>query len=854
MSDEYPRFLTVAVGAQVPYDPTFTEEVQKAAHLVSEAFSAFRGSVEILGDDSTAHRTAMETWLGEWGGHPQRGEIIYWTGHGRSDGDTDYYLGLGNSTYLDETDSLSHDYLAKALRRHQDARKSAATEVDGASWLVLVVDACDSYVGVPLLARKFPIEDQPDNLLILSTGVRAGEVFAGAFAVKLASKLKEVTGNQAKGISVNELFLDRMGADVVPAGHIRTSNAVLVPRHAEPLAGTLEAIRSLEEYLGAASPELRNHFYAKARGAEQNEPGWYFVGRSEERATVANWLDEAPSGMLIITGDPGTGKSALIGRVLLSMDPVLEDRLIANRLLVEERHLRPQWPGVEAVIHLRGARLEDTVRAITTAFKMKTDRPKRVAARIAAKAASLGPRTIVVDALDEAADPAGIAAFLTDVASRPGVRVIVGTRARAAHPEAVDLMDALGTASAETVTLQHSTELDRRRYTYWRLSRSGLTLGSVNRLATEIARKFDSLLVIRMVLAEIAADPTLTADPYEALAVLRGGADQVYQHMLQRIAAAKPASALALRALAFAHGMGIPRDNRVWETAATTLGRLEDRPTRVNDDDLSWVLQHLPAYVLEDSAEGSAVYRLAHQTLTDYLLTGAPSDLADRLDRELASALLGLTPYSVYLAAESMSVVGPEHPDTLTAQANLAASYRQAGRTTDAITILEKVAADRVRILGPEHPDTLTAQANLAASYWQAGRTTDAITILETVAADRVRILGPEHPGTLTAQANLAASYRQAGRATDAITIEEKVAAETVRILGPEHPDTLTAQANLAASYRQAGRTTDAITIEEKVAAETVRILGPEHPDTKRAAEAVERWADSDRRRHASGE
>ena len=31
------------------------------------------------------------------------------------------------------------------------------------------------------------------------------------------------------------------------------------------------------------------------------------------------------------------------------------------------------------------------------------------------------------------------------------------------------------------------------------------------------------------------------------------------------------------------------------------------------------------------------------------------------------------------------------------------------------------MAAERVRLLGPEHPDTLTAQANLASSYRQAG-------------------------------------------------------------------------------------------------------------------------------------
>jgi hypothetical protein len=70
--------------------------------------------------------------------------------------------------------------------------------------------------------------------------------------------------------------------------------------------------------------------------------------------------------------------------------------------------------------------------------------------------------------------------------------------------------------------------------------------------------------------------------------------------------------------------------------------------------------------------------------------------------------------------------------------------------------------ADRERILGAEHPDTLRARANLAVSYRSAGRTAEAIAIEEQVVADRERILGAEHPDTLRARANLAWSYRSA--------------------------------------------------------------------------------------------
>ena len=68
------------------------------------------------------------------------------------------------------------------------------------------------------------------------------------------------------------------------------------------------------------------------------------------------------------------------------------------------------------------------------------------------------------------------------------------------------------------------------------------------------------------------------------------------------------------------------------------------------------------------------------------------------------------------------------------------------------------------RLLGPERPDTLRARANLAVSYWSAGRTDEAIALLEAVAADRARLLGPEHPSTLTARGNLAAWSESRGK------------------------------------------------------------------------------------------
>jgi tetratricopeptide (TPR) repeat protein len=96
-------------------------------------------------------------------------------------------------------------------------------------------------------------------------------------------------------------------------------------------------------------------------------------------------------------------------------------------------------------------------------------------------------------------------------------------------------------------------------------------------------------------------------------------------------------------------------------------------------------------------------------------------------------------------ARDLAEVLGDLHPSTLTARANLANSYRSAGRTPEAIQLEERVLTDSEQILGDLHPSTLTARANLANSYRSAGRTPEAIQLLTTT-INQARQLTYEHP------------------------------------------------------------------------------------------------------------
>ncbi len=187
------------------------------------------------------------------------------------------------------------------------------------------------------------------------------------------------------------------------------------------------------------------------------------------------------------------------------------------------------------------------------------------------------------------------------------------------------------------------------------------------------------------------------------------------------------------------------------------------------------------------------------------------------------------------LAADCERALGPDHPDTLASRNNLAAAYRAAGRTAEAIPLHQQTLADRERVLGPDHPDTLASRNNLAVAYVAAGRSDEAIPLHRQTLADRERVLGPDHPDTLQSRNNLADTYRASGRTAEAIPLHQQTLADRERVLGPDHPDTLASRNNLAAAYRAAGRTAEAIGLYQQTLADRERVLGPDHPGTLRS-------------------
>jgi tetratricopeptide (TPR) repeat protein len=178
-------------------------------------------------------------------------------------------------------------------------------------------------------------------------------------------------------------------------------------------------------------------------------------------------------------------------------------------------------------------------------------------------------------------------------------------------------------------------------------------------------------------------------------------------------------------------------------------------------DPARWPLcEQLLAHVIALADAAAGVYDTAARVIE--LLNRACDYL---ISAEAGARGLALAQSTVKRAA---SILGAEHPSTLTARNYEAYSHGRVGHASEAIALFEALLADQVRIFGAEHRDTLETRHDLACAYRAAGRVAEAIAIYEPLIPDEARSLGPTHPETLSTRNALAGAYRAAGGDEDA--------------------------------------------------------------------------------------
>ena len=176
--------------------------------------------------------------------------------------------------------------------------------------------------------------------------------------------------------------------------------------------------------------ELHTHFAVSGRGLPS--PGWqgdYFTGRTRAVSRLIAWLDgEATYPIMVVTGQPGSGKSAVLGRLIILADPDLRQQ----ELNAADPMGLPHVSGkIDCAVH---ARAKDTSQILLALLQSAGLGPgiDSVEELLLAIPKFRRPLTVIIDALDEAVQPERIArellSPLLDSSPGAGVRLLIGTR------------------------------------------------------------------------------------------------------------------------------------------------------------------------------------------------------------------------------------------------------------------------------------------------------------------------------------------------------------------------------------------------------------------------------------------
>ena len=395
--------------------------------------------------------------------------------------------------------------------------------------------------------------------------------------------------------------------------------------------------------------EARRHWLPRARGVAANtEGGSRFRGRAVALRRLAGWLDSgAPAGHpLVVTGSPGVGKSAVLGRIVTTADPTIQALLGAD-----DAAERATVDSVACAVHAKGkTALEvaaEIARAAGVALPAATvDLMPALRDRLAGRRRRFN---LIVDALDEAAAPEHARSLVKEVlvplarvGARVGVQVVVGTRR---SDDLGDLLAGLGT-DAEIIDLDAAeffAESDLADY-----AQATLRLVGAERpgnpyadaaVAAPVARRIATLangnfLVAGLVARAHALRDTEPVDP-ERVAFTATVADALDTYLSDLPAAGAAPARLALTVLAYAETPGLPIS--LWRAATEALSG------RVGERELTEFARTSAAnFLVETGGAARPTYRLFHQALNEALLANR-DEIASRSDdeRRLVAAWIG---------------------------------------------------------------------------------------------------------------------------------------------------------------------------------------------------------------------
>ncbi|MFG2548459.1 caspase family protein [Streptomyces sp. NPDC048581] len=664
MSGNAPRrFLIATAVSHYPHAPEWDRPgLVEARRGMVELFTGKLGyeHVSDLGTNPTQGQLLRE--LREFCRAPERRSddilAVYIAGHGEL---------LDNDEYVLLTSDTNPDDLYDALQPSTLARKIlAGTKVRR---LLLMLDTCFSgNGGNELLAAMAKLKsgwrDENAGLAVITSTQPNTLAQSGAFPELLTEAVTslataghapqllslgavvEATRNDPKRPGFQHIGWDAIGLTGEMPPFLPN------PKYRNRLSHTDMALQQAAEWKEQdkrRDMEFRTRLLRRAMGhRDEHQVGWWFSGRHQALEDITEWLlqlpDERPT--LVVTGDPGSGKTAVLGLLAAVSDPEYRRTVPLTSLGLEDRPLPPP-KTIGTAVYAQKLTNQQIVRALAAALRLPlTEAVGELLNHLNGRPEPDRPRVVLIDGLDEAVTPSDLCTQvlrpLMDLAGRH-LRLLLGTRPHLLAPLRLDRPDQIDLDSPRYADPEAVLAYTIRNLIDAHLDSPYLDCPQVLRLGVAqavAAAAQDSFLVARIAAGTLAATFTIPdpGDPTWRRSLPSAAADAMHNDLHQRFADDATKVLDLLRPLAYAEGQGLPWED-IWAPLASELsGR------RYNNEDLRQLRLDAGAYVVEALEDGRSVYRLYHEAMAEYLRQGQD---VDKAHRAFTSVLRRTVPYQL---------------------------------------------------------------------------------------------------------------------------------------------------------------------------------------------------------------
>ncbi|PZS30711.1 MAG: hypothetical protein DLM61_10135, partial [Pseudonocardiales bacterium] len=388
----------------------------------------------------------------------------------------------------------------------------------------------------------------------------------------------------------------------------------------------------------ARREELTHHVLPRAQGLDTIPAGgedlWLFTGRHRALHEVCDWL-RSPTGpaTMVITGDPGSGKSSLLARLFVLAHSRYRNRVPRLHTLPEETI--PPLGSITRFVHARGLTSDELMSALCDACEVEaTTSPGTLLASLTRRE----PIVVAVDAIDEALSTRTGTGFpavdyalgpLVRAARRTPLRLLLGTRSH--------LVTTLGTP-ATVINLDHPTYADPdsvRRYARECLVRLSdespyryQPAPYLDAVTEAIAEAAGNSFLVALITARSLALQQHLVDPYDPTwraGLPRAAAEAMREDLDTRLADHVSRARDLLLPLAYAQGSGLPWED-LWPRLASALA-----DTAYTSTDIDWLIDVAGFYIVEATSDDGrrSTYRLYHEALAEHLRATREDPIAD---------------------------------------------------------------------------------------------------------------------------------------------------------------------------------------------------------------------------------